>query len=580
MRIRARKMSGTSSEKDEIAAQKIIGGGGYLLVFSLGAGVVGWIFAAIFSRSDVGIGPEGYGLVAAGLSLSLAFTWISGGMHQALSKYISEGLVESETSAIKHARAGFIVMSLLGLTFSILLIIMGIITIAYNFFLGVVFLIVSIAVFIAFIRDWFIGNLTGLQRFDYVSIISFLATSGSVLGLIGLIMPVPLNWIIIAMGLAFIGAIFQIVAGVFLLKKAAPYKMNALIGKVDRTEIKSILKYGMYSAFPMLILIGTIYAISSIYYTLIFTPTSPIVSIYSIFTGYAGVMASACVFGWPQVPAISEAHARQDQQEIDSLVKTSFRMGYNLSVLFLALYVSQAMTLLLVIHGPEYVPGFLPFIIQSVAVVFIGLIFLACSLSIGRGEAKIGFILILILTVFQIIAVPLGLALVPPIFALYVGPVCLLIICVILFPFSFRYILKRVSVSSRQFTDVLWKGAVSVFVGILIYYLVSLFVPFNYLIMLNLNFAETFTNAGIILSGIIHTTYAILIFLGGAIIPVGIFILCMLGLAGFADEDLDFFGGFPILKNLVETIRKINQKSPFYKYGNQKTKTEEEKSAD
>ncbi|MHA1315880.1 MAG: hypothetical protein ACTSRB_18405, partial [Candidatus Helarchaeota archaeon] len=138
-------------------------------------------------------------------------------MHQALSKYISEGLVESETNAIKHARAGFIVMSLLGLTFSILLIIMGIITIASNFFLGVVFLIVSIAVFIAFIRDWFIGNLTGLQRFDYVSIISFLVTSGSVLGLIGLIMPVPLNWIIIAMGLAFIGAIFQIVAGVFLL---------------------------------------------------------------------------------------------------------------------------------------------------------------------------------------------------------------------------------------------------------------------------------------------------------------------------------------------------------------------------
>ncbi|NHI94721.1 MAG: lipopolysaccharide biosynthesis protein [Candidatus Lokiarchaeota archaeon] len=526
-------------DKREEAAKKIIGGGSMLMIFGLLSGLIGWIFNALWSRSDIGIGPALYGVVASTVALNSGIIWISDGFHQAISKYTSAALVSSKSQATKYANAGFFVIFLFGAGIGILFITISLICFPINFYLALVFLVTGISLFIGFIRDSFVGNLSGIQKFNHIAMVQFILVSGVGIGIIGWLFFTPevAVIIIVTSGMVF-GVLIQLFLGFLLFKKNAPYNMNYFHNS-SRSDKIEILKYGLYCSIPMLILHGTIYSIATLYYIFFFGANSDLVGIYGMLTGYASVMGSAVVFGWPQVPAISEAKEKNDDEMINHVVKNSFKAGFNFSMFLMTLYVSMAFPMMFMFHGEEYLIGGIPLMIHALAVVFIGLDFLACSLLIGIGEGKRAGILILIMTLFQLISVPIIIPVVHSRISLLVGPSTLLIIAIVLFPICLRYIFNRTSNEKRLYTDILWKGGLSAALGVII----SWFIQYYLLPAYN----------------------SIMIFILDCAIGLIIFLIFMLLFGGFDDDDFKFVEGIPLMKYIVNLLKKINNKSPFYK---------------
>ena len=533
-----KKKTDTKAKKAE-AAQKIMGGGSMLMIFGLLSGLIGWAFNALWSRSDIGIGPALYGVVASGVALNAGIIWISDGFHQAISKYISAALVSSKEKATRYANAGFIIMFIFGVGIGIFFVLLSLLFFPSNFYLALVFLVTGISLFISFIRDTFVGNLSGIQKFNHVAMVQFILVSGVGLGVIGWLFFVPeiAVIIIITSGMIF-GVIIQLLLGYFLFKKNSSYEIHYFRNSVKSDKME-ILKYGLYCSIPMLILHGTIYSIATLYYIFYFGANSDLVGIYGMLTGYASVMGSAVVFGWPQVPAISEAKEKQDDEMVNHLVKNSYKAGFNFSMFLLTLYVSMAFPMMYTFHGVEYLIGAIPLMIHALAVVFIGLDFLSCSLLIGLGEGKNAGILISIMTLFQLISVPTIIPLVPLQSVLLIGPSTLLLIALAIFPICLWYVFHRTKNEKRLYTDILWKGGLSSGLGIVISWVIQYF------------FLPAYNS--------------ILIFILDAAIGLLIFVGFMLLFGGFDDDDFKLVEGIPLIKPVIKTLKKVNNKSHFYR---------------
>ncbi|MHA1799233.1 MAG: hypothetical protein ACTSVY_12380, partial [Candidatus Helarchaeota archaeon] len=464
-----------SEAKKAEAAQKIMGGGSFLLAFGLLGGLIGWIFNTLWSRADIGIGPSLYGVIASAVAIGGSLIWISAGFHQAISKYVSASLVTSKDKASRYASAGLFIMLCLGLLILIIFLILSFIFFSINFYFSIIFIAAGGSLFLSFIRDVYIGNLGGIQRFDLIAYVTFFLSSGIGIGIIGwLFFTPPINVIIMTIGVMFFGTLIQIILGQYYFKKHSTYEIHLLKHSNSEEKIE-LLKYGLYCAIPMLILNGTIYSIATIYYTFFLGANSSLVGIYGMVVGYASVMGSSVVFGWPQVPAISEAKEKKDAEMINHVVKNAFKTGFNFSAFLLTLYVSMAHALLWIFNGVEYIIGSIPLILHSFAVVFIGLDFLACAVLIGMGEGKKAGIIIAIMTLFQLISVPIIIPFIPQQYILMVGPSTLLFISAVLSPISLSYIFKRTTNKSRLYTDILWKGSLSSSLAIIISWIVQYF---------------------------------------------------------------------------------------------------------
>ncbi len=524
--------------KKKEAMKKIVGGGSALLFFGLLGGLIGWAFNAIWSRSDIGIGPSLYGVIASATAIAGSLVWISAGFHNAISKYMSAALVTSREKASRHVSAGFFVLFWVGLFILIIFMVLALIFSSSNFYLTVIFIVTGLTIFCTFLRDGFVGYLGGIQRFDRIALVQFSLVSGIVVGVIGwLFFSAPLNVIIIMTGGLLIGALFQILVGYLFYRKYKKFDLHFLAGSTKEDKME-IFKYGLYCAVPMLVLMGTIYSISTIYYTFFLGANSELVAIYGMLVGYSSIMGSSVVFGWPQVPAISEAKEKQDDEMIDLVVKNAFKMGMNFSMFFLCLYASMAHAMMFLFHGPEYIMGTLPLILHSLAVVFIGLDFLACSLLIGIGEGKKAGIIIAILSLSILTIVPIFIPIVPFNTVLLVGPVTLLVVSIALFPTCFHYILKHTSNPKTLYGSILWKGGASASLAIIISWTIQFFLIPGYLSFLH--------------------------FVGVALIGLGLFLAFMLFFGGFEDEDFKLVESIKIMKPLIKAFKKINEKSPFF----------------
>ena len=527
------------------SVERLLTGGTYVLFFGLIAGLLGWLFITIASRSDIGIGIELLGYITVATAINGIGLCISGGFHQALSKYISEALVESKEKALPYARAGFFIFNTIGIAFFVIFISVSIYLLPNNFHYGLVFGIVAVLFYSGFFRDNFIGNLAATHRFDYIGKINFIAglCNFALSCLFLFLIPEPLNGILITITLI-TNVVFQIVLVFHYGKKALSYPLSSVFRGARRPEIIRVLKYGLYCIIPNIVFSGAILWIQNLWYSGLFSFTTSYVSINGLIIGYASIVFAICQFGWPQIPAVAEAKAMGNYKLIDDYMKSTLHTGFNITAFFLILYVGLSNHLLFLFHGPEYLIGHLPFILLTIAVAILGIEFLVCSLLMGLGEGRKAAYLIAILTLIQIGLVPflivgfnssLGAD-----STLYAGPISLLISSLAIFPLVFHYLVKYTKNPSRTYRNILGKGTISIILTLACYTLLELTI----LIYINPIF-------GLFVRGIILFAF---------------FTFFMLIFAGLDDNDLNFYEkAFGPLKRLIFLFRWLLHHSPFYK---------------
>jgi len=527
---------------------RLVAGGTYIVGFGVLAGIVSWIFAAIASRSDIGVGSL-YGFLVTASALGVIGASISGGFNQALSKYISEALVESKEKAIAYAKAGFLVFNIIGLILFGIFLAVAVWFFPINFYYGLTFAIMAVVYVIGFFQSNIEGNLAALHRFDYIGKKNLFGTIvGMTLGF-GILFLVPGDIRAVLLPLSMIAtAITQIVFLIYYLRKVGHYPISAIFKGARREEVFQLVKYGLYCIVPVLILSGAILYIQTLWYSGFFSFESLIVSANGIIIGYSSVALAICQIGWPQIPAVSEAKAMNDYKLIDAYMKNTFHNGFNMSIFLLTIYIGISYQLLFLFHGVQYTIAQIPFIIMSSGLIILGIEFLICSLLIGLGEGKKSALLILSLTVSQIIFVPLLMILFQNISmdaTLYAGPLCLLISSAAIFPFAFYYLTQYSHNPKRVYLSILGKGVVSILLALLCY-----------------GFLEWF----IFPKSSLPIDMAIGIFVRVAAL-FGFFLIFMLIFNGLNDADLNLYEKlvpWP-LRLLFKPLRSLMHHSPFYR---------------
>ena len=195
-------------------------------------------------------------------------------------------------------------------------------------------------------------------------------------------------------------------------------------------------------------------------------------------------MTAVSLYGWPQIPAVSEAKAKNDQNLIDKLVSQCYKTGLNVSLMFLAFYNGLAHPILELFHGVAFLPGYFPFIMLSTTTTLIGLSFLISSMLIGVGEAKKAFLYISALIIGSFLFTPLFIFVFSIIsgdsLVLMAGPLGLLVPVLIVLPFLFKNLPKFTSLSLKFYLSVLIKGYISVAIANIISYIIeNYYYPYN-----------------------------------------------------------------------------------------------------
>ncbi len=531
---------------EEASVERLVTGGTYVLVFGLLTGLLGWMFMSIASRSDVGVGGEYLGFITAATSLHVIAMCISGGFHQGLSKYLSEALVESKEKALKYAKSAFFIFNISGLILFIIFLIVSITLFPYNLGYGIVFGVMAVAYYLTFFRDNFMGNLASVHRFDYIGKLNFLSgIAGIAIGCVILfLVPFPTNALLLPL-LIIVSLIVSIILLFYYGRKVIPYSLTEVFKGANRKEVIELAKYMLYCTIPNIIFSGAILWIQNLWYSGFFSFKTILVSANGLIIGYSGIVFAICQFGWPQIPAVSEAKAKNNHDLINDYMKNTLHTGFNITAFFLIIYIGLSYQLLYLFHGSEYLIALSPFIILSTAVAILGIEFLICTLLIGLGEGKKAAYLILTLTLVQLILVPILIMMLIGVFGpvapetLYAGPVSLLVSSVVVFPFTFHYLKKFTNNPVRDYTSILAKGTVSIIITLIFYAILDITV-----------FPDTAFQIGLIVRGIVL---------------FGLFTICMLIFAGYKDKDLEFYEKIPFFKPILNGMKWILHHSPFYK---------------
>ncbi|MHA1312201.1 MAG: hypothetical protein ACTSQO_14900 [Candidatus Helarchaeota archaeon] len=541
------------NEFEDNAVANMISGGTSVMIAGLIAGLFGWIATVFVSRPDIGIGASGYALLSTANSMIIIISSLSGGINQSISKYIAESYVESKETALEYARASSLSMNIFGI--SILSIFMVISFLSFKFLTyiyGIIFLFAGLAIFFSFFRDNLIGNIGGFQKFKTIAIINFTGIIGGVtLTLSIFYVPPPYNQITF-LAQVFAVPLIQIIFALIFARRIFPYNVFSIYKLPSSWKFPvKISKYGFYCTVPQVILNQSIFWIQIMYYQMFFGPNDPIVGIAGILLGYSGVMGAINMYGWPQIPAVSEAKARNNQDLIDKLVGQCFKTGFNISIMFLVFYIGLAHPILELFHTAQYLPGYVPFILLAISATMIGIVFIIASMMVGLGRAKVAFIYILIIIISAFVLTP-GLIILFSLYTnkymvLFAGPLGLLIPTIFVLPFLFKSLPKYTTKPSKYYLFILLKGSVSVAVANITSYFIENFVyPYN-----------TFLNG--IPTG----------FLVGIGINTGIFIFLICFLSALDDQDWDLFKKFlGPLKFLTLAPEWLSKNSPFHHKNN------------
>ena len=539
------------------SVQKVITGGSLTYFLAMLAGIFAFIFGIIFTRADIGLGEESYGIFITGQAIIVVIGCVTWGINQSIQKYVAEYLVNEKEKAELYARNGTISILIFAIITCIICSILGIWLLSTNFILGLLLPLVGITIFVIALKDGIIGNIAAVQRFDYVALINACLSLG--LFLLGvpiilfIIKPIPAPDFMQLVPLTILGifcsGIIQVILCWYFGRKCLPISVKDLYRGVKDFQIMGrVFKYGLYCAIPTIILSGTILWIPALLISGILGATAP--GLYGIIVGYSTVMLTISFMGWPMISAVSEAHAKGDQKLINDYFRTNFRSSFNLIALILAIFIGLAKPILQIFHGSEYSYGQFPFIILAIGVSILALEFICCTILIGVGDGRRASYFFITITIIEIGLTILFLSCFPSNIVSFAAPIAILISSVSLFPFIPKLLKPHTEVPIPW--DSLLKGGISIIIALAVGFLINTFL-FSFLSLL-----------GILIGGIIHAV---------------IYIFSMLFLAGYSDEDLEMIYSsletfnLGALKPLVQVGEKIIHKSPFYRE-NQEIDTE------
>jgi O-antigen/teichoic acid export membrane protein len=534
--------------KEGPSVAKVITGGGLTYILAMLGGMFVWIFGVIFTRSDIGLGQEAFGIYITGQAIIVLIGCFCWGMNQSIQKHVSEYLVSDKNKAELYGRNGAIAIIIFATCICFFCVFLGISLLNLNSILAFLLFLIGPSVLISSIKDGMVGNIAAVQRFDNIAIINIMSSLGTFLigtPLILLVIKPHSTEILQLAPLTMLGLTFgfalQVILAWYFGRKSLPFEMKKLYrGPKDRRIIWKIAKYGFYCAIPTFILSGTVLWIPAILMAVILGTTTP--GLYGVIMGYAMVMITISYMGWPMISAVSEAYAMNNRQLIDDYFRNNFKSSFNLIALILTIYIGLAKPILEFIHGPEYSSGYLPFIILSLGVSLMALEFICCSVIIGVGAGRKAAYIVIATILIEIFLTILFLYIFPLNFISFAAPCAILISSLTILPVIPR--LLKPYISSRFPRGTLLKGCISILIAVGIGYLIDYFV-------------FSFTS----FIGIIT----------GLILMIVIYIFSMLFLAGYDEEDFklinDSLNAFNIrfLKRLVETGEKITHKSPFYR---------------
>jgi len=538
--------------KEGPSITKVVTGGGLTYILSMLGGTFAWIFGIIFTRSDIGLGQQAFGIFITGQAIIVLIGCFSWGINQSIQKYVSEYLVSDKNKAELYARNGAIGIIIFATCTCIFCITLGISLLKVNYIMALLLFFIGPTILLASFRDGMVGNIAAVQRFDNIAIINSMSTLGLFLLGIPLILfvikPQPAEEFVQLAPLTILGLscnyIIQIAISWYFSRKCLPFELKKLYrGSKDRHIMWKIVKYGFYCAIPTLIISGTVLWIPALLMSIMLGTTTP--GLYGVIMGYAMVILTISFMGWPMISAVSEAHAMDNRQLIDDYIRNNFKSSFHLIALLLTIYIGLARPILAVIHGPEYTVGQLPFIILSIGVSLLALEFICCTVIIGVGEGKKASFMVIATVLIEIFLTILFLYFFPLNVISFAAPCAILISSLAVFPLIPKML--KPYTSFRLPRGTLLKGSISIVIAIGVGYLIDYFI---------FSFSSFF---GIII---------------GLILLMIIYIFSMLFLAGYDEDDFklinDSLDAFNIkfLKHLLETGEKITHKSPFYKKSN------------
>ncbi|HUX99476.1 MAG TPA: hypothetical protein VMV49_07990, partial [Candidatus Deferrimicrobium sp.] len=530
------------------SVERLVAGSTYIVAFSVLGGLLGWIYGAIASRADIGVGNL-YGYLVTVYAFNAIGLCIISGFNQALSKFISEALVESKEKAIAYANAGFIIFNVIGIILFAIFMTVAVWFFSIDLYYSIIFIITAFAYLLMFFQSNLGGNLAAVHRFDYIAKKNFFGTIVGIIVGFSILFFVPGDIRSVLLPLSMIvTTVSQIIILIYYMKKAVPYSISAIFKIARREELARIFKYGLYCIVPALISSGAIFYIQTLWYSGFFGPGSLIVSANGIIIGYSTVALAIVQIGIPQIPAVAEAKAMNDYKLVDKYMKTTMHNGFNMSIFLLTIYIGISYQILYLFHGDQYTIAQIPFILLSSGLIILGIEYLICSFFIGLGEGKKAALLIIALTIIQITLIPLLIRWFQSISmetTLYAGPLCLLISATATFPVVFYFLTKFTHYPKRVYLSILGKGTASLLLTFLCYGLLEWFV---------------FPNSSMPMDMIIG------LFVRVAIL-FGFFVFFMLFFNGLNDADLDLYKKmlpWP-LRLLIPPMRAFMHHSPFYR---------------
>ena len=527
---------------------KVITGGSLTFLMAMIAGGLAWVFGIAFTYEDFGLGKDAYGVYITGQAIIVLIVCITWGINQSIQKYVAEFLVTDKEKAERYARNGTIIIIIFALVTCIINCTIGLLLFPYDSMIGLLLLIIGPTILIISFKEGIIGNIAAIQRFDHVAVIN----ACMALGLFAVGIPLiffikgqyPLDLYddmapLTIFGLT-VGYFIQFLVAWYYGRKSLPFEIKKLYaGPKDIRIMGKIFKYGLYCAIPTIILSGAILWIPALLMSFILGPATP--GLYGVIVGYSFVMLTISFMGWPMISAVSEAHAMGDQKLIDDYFRSNIKSSFNFIALFLTIFVGLSGSILALFHGSEFIEGHIPFIILSIGVSLLALEFICCTILIGVGEGRKASYVFIALTLCEIFLTVLFINLFPASIENYAPTSAILISSLIVLPIIPKLLKSHVTVPFPK--DTLWKGSMSVIIAIGVGFLINSFFPF-----------ESLTG-----------------FVVGILILAGMYLLSMLLLAGYDDEDFemiyDSLKTFKLtaLTNAIKTFQKITQKSPFYK---------------
>lgn len=375
--------------------QSLISAGIWQTLGGMLSGFFSWILVLIVARRDIGLGPEGVGVLSVGSVIFTLAIVIPLGIKKSMAQKISSNCL-NKVVALKEAKNGTFTIILISIAIGTGLLITSFLRpspLTFQDKTASILFLTGIGMFIIWYREVTQGILSGVGEYDSIakSIIAFFfiqLVSGVLLTYLIKFFDLPISLILFCYLFGFI------VQVLFLFKYIRKHQhFNAEIFRfgIYQHEVKKNLHHGFLFAITEIIPLNIV-TFSSILVLFLISNNYEITGAYSIVGGYATAGLILIQFTWPLITHIAEAYSKTDFEKIRFNLTLVLKLFFTITFLVLAVYIGASYKLVYVFYGSEYLTGltdiWIPFIIVMAASTISAFEYIICCVLLGIGKRK------------------------------------------------------------------------------------------------------------------------------------------------------------------------------------------------